>query len=176
VKPLRRRRVKSAKPAEPPAPADPVPPEATVHPVVPHPQAPMEPPPKKRITPPAPQGFDRRTLAKLVKGTIAIEARLDLHGMTQAEAHAALRRFLDGAQARGVRMVLVITGKGRGGSGLLGGGSERGVLARVVPHWLDHPEFRTLVASHQPAHISHGGDGALYVRVRRRRGAEDETP
>src|ERR1019366_4885255 len=92
----------------------------------------------------------------------AIDARLDLHGLTQSEAHAALLRFLRSAGARDARLVLVITGKGRGG--------EPGVLRRQVPQWLGLPEFRSLVLGFEDAHVTHGGEGALYVRLRRARG------
>jgi DNA-nicking Smr family endonuclease len=98
----------------------------------------------------------------VVSGKHEIDARLDLHGLTQSEAHAALLRFLRNAHARDVRLVLVITGKGRGG--------EPGVLRRQVPQWLGLPEFRSLVIGFEDAHIAHGGEGALYVRVRRARG------
>ncbi len=101
--------------------------------------------------------------ARVARGKEAIEARLDLHGLTQSEAHAALTRFLRSASARGVRLVLVITGKGRRSDG------EGGVLRRQVPHWLRLPEFRTFVIGFEDAHISHGGEGALYVRLRRAR-------
>jgi DNA-nicking Smr family endonuclease len=98
---------------------------------------------------------------RVARGKQAIDARLDLHGLTQAEAHAALLRFLRAAHARDARLVLVITGKGKQGDG------ERGVLRRQVPQWLGLPEFRTLVVGFEDAHIAHGGEGALYVRVRR---------
>jgi DNA-nicking Smr family endonuclease len=97
----------------------------------------------------------------VARGKQAIDARLDLHGMTQAQAHTALLRFLHNAHARDARLVLVITGKGRGG--------EPGVLRRHVPHWLSLPEFRSLVVGFEDAHIVHGGEGALYVRLRRAR-------
>lgn len=103
---------------------------------------------------------------RLARGREEIEGRLDLHGLTQSEAHAALLRFLRAAVARDARLVLVITGKGR-----REGVGERGVLKRQVPHWLALPEFRGLVVGFEDAHISHGGEGALYVRLRRRRGA-----
>jgi DNA-nicking Smr family endonuclease len=104
----------------------------------------------------------RRMKQRVARGKEAIDGRLDLHGLTQSEAHAALLRFLRAASARGARLVLVITGKGA-----REGGSERGVLKRQVPHWLGLPEFRTLVIGFDNAHITHGGEGALYVRVRR---------
>lgn len=106
--------------------------------------------------------LDRRTKQRLARGTAEIGGRLDLHGRSQAEAHAALQRFLMRAQADGAATVLVITGKG-------GGEGERGVLRRQVPLWLALPEFRSLVIGYGPAATGHGGDGALYVRVRRPR-------
>jgi DNA-nicking Smr family endonuclease len=99
--------------------------------------------------------------ARVARGKEAIDGRLDLHGLTQSEAHAALLRFLRSASTRDARLVLVITGKGRRGDG------ESGVLKRQVPQWLALPEFRSLVVGFESAHISHGGEGALYVRVRR---------
>ena len=110
---------------------------------------------------PALAPLDRRAKQKLARGTQAIDARLDLHGRTQSEAHAALLRFLHRAQAKGAKTVLVITGKGGSRE------SERGVLKRQVPMWLALPEFRALVVGFADAAIGHGGEGALYVRVRR---------
>ncbi|MGH6683799.1 MAG: Smr/MutS family protein [Pseudolabrys sp.] len=105
----------------------------------------------------------RRMRQRVARGKQEIDARLDLHGLTQSEAHAALLRFLRNAHTRAARLVLVITGKGRGG--------EPGVLRRQVPQWLGLPEFRPLVIGFEDAHIAHGGEGALYVRVRRTRTA-----
>lgn len=107
--------------------------------------------------------IDRRTKQKLARGTTSIDGRIDLHGMTQTQAHAALARFLRLAQARDAKLVLVITGKG----GL--GGDGRGVLRRQVPLWLEGAEFRSLVIGFDAAGVGHGGEGALYVRVRRGR-------
>ena len=121
------------------------------------------PPPKKPVVPPlAPIG--RRERSQLSKGKKEIEARLDLHGMTQARAHRALSGFLHQSHGDGLTFVLVITGKGK-----IGAESERGVLRRQVPQWLSQPEFRTLVVGFEEAHIGHGGVGALYVRIRRSR-------
>lgn len=112
------------------------------------------------------QPLARREKQRLARGTVAIEARIDLHGRTQSEAHAALLSFLRRAQADGARFVLVITGKGaRAGDDW----SERGVLKRQVPQWLRLPEFRSYVVGFEDAHIGHGGEGALYVRLRRAR-------
>ena len=119
--------------------------------------------PPRRTTPPPLAPIDRRTKQRLARGATEIGGRLDLHGLTQAEAHAALARFLHSAQARDVKVVLVITGKG--GSDREG----RGVLKRQVPLWLEGPELRSLVIGYDDAGIGHGGAGALYVRVRRGR-------
>jgi DNA-nicking Smr family endonuclease len=119
--------------------------------------APATPP----ATPPRLAPIDRRARQKLARGRDPIDARVDLHGMTQAQAHAALARFLRRAQADDAKYVLVVTGKGRE--------PGRGVLRRQVPLWLEQPEFRTLVVGFDTAHIGHGGEGALYVRVRRKR-------
>jgi len=115
--------------------------------------------------------LDRRLKKRVARGREPIEARLDLHGMTQAEAHSELLRFLRHAQADGVRTVLVVTGKGSGGSRPreYDPDRERGVLRRQVPMWLALPEFRLFVVGFDAAHVGHGGQGALYVRLRRSR-------
>ncbi|MDE1151364.1 MAG: Smr/MutS family protein [Micavibrio sp.] len=112
------------------------------------------------VPPPAPQGFDRATETRLKKGKLGLEGRIDLHGMTQNEAHAALSRFIRASVRQEKRTVLVITGKGR-----VGGGT----LRRAVPMWLEDPEFRKMVIAATPAQPKDGGDGALYVRLRRQR-------
>jgi len=104
--------------------------------------------------------LDRPTLDKLSKGKLPIEGRVDLHGMTQSEAHALLLSFLQRAHAGGVRYVLVITGKGFSSGG-------DGVLKRQVPAWLSTPPFRALVSSHDISARHHGGEGALYLRLRK---------
>jgi DNA-nicking Smr family endonuclease len=108
--------------------------------------------------------FDRRLKQRLARGTEPIDARIDLHGKTQSEAHAALLSFLRKAQRDGAKFVLVITGKG---GGARDDWSERGVLKRQVPQWLTLPELRGYVVGFEDAHIGHGGAGALYVRIRR---------
>jgi DNA-nicking Smr family endonuclease len=136
---------------------------------------PIDAPPKPRIAAPAvvkrprPEPpplalLGRRERTQLARGKKDIEARLDLHGMTQARAHRALLSFLQRASDDGLTFVLVITGKGR----TTGPESERGVLRRQVPEWLGLAEFRAHVVGFEEAHIGHGGGGALYVRVRRR--------
>jgi DNA-nicking Smr family endonuclease len=119
-------------------------------------------PPKPQAPPLAPLG--RRERSQLSRGRKEIDARIDLHGMTQKRAHRALFGFLQRAHGEGFTFVLVITGKGK-----MGADSERGVLRRQVPQWLSLPEFRSLVVGFEEAHIGHGGEGALYVRVRRAR-------
>jgi DNA-nicking Smr family endonuclease len=120
----------------------------------------QKPAPPPLVPPLAPLG--RRLTRRVARGKEAIDARLDLHGLTQAQAHSALLHFLRNAHARDARLVLVITGKG-----LRGDGGERGVLRRHVPQWLALPESRSLVVGFEDAHIAHGGEGALYVRLRR---------
>ncbi len=117
--------------------------------------------PAKR--PPALAPLQERTRRRLVRGLVEIDARIDLHGMRQERAFARLQTFLHHAQARGHRVVLVVTGKGNG--------EGRGVLRQSVPAWLARPDLRHLVVGFEPAGRRHGGDGALYVRVRRRREA-----
>ena len=108
----------------------------------------MPPPPP----PLAPLG--RRERSQLARGRKEIDARIDLHGMTQTRAHRALSDFLHRAHADGLTFVLVITGKGK-----MGPESERGVLRRQVPQWLGLPEFRSLVVGFEEAHVGHGGAG-----------------
>ena len=115
--------------------------------------------------PPAPPTLaplGRRFRQRLARGSEVLEDRIDLHGLTQAQAHDALLRFLRGSHNRGVRTVLVITGKGARGAG-----DERGVLKRQVPMWLRLAEFRAFVVGFEDAGHRHGGEGALYVRLRR---------
>jgi DNA-nicking Smr family endonuclease len=123
---------------------------------------------EKKTPPLAPLG--RRLKQRVARGHEPIDARLDLHGFTQTRAHAALLRFLRRAQTDGVRMVLVVTGKGTSKGGEP---HERGVLKRQVPLWLSLPEFRSLVVGFEDAHIGHGGAGALYVRLRRAQRSDD---
>ncbi len=100
---------------------------------------------------------------KISKGRLPLEARIDLHGLVQSEAHAMLHQFLVHAHERGMRHVLVITGKGSSQ------GSD-GALKRAVPMWFSKPEFRFLISGYEAAARNHGGEGALYVRLSRRSG------
>jgi DNA-nicking Smr family endonuclease len=166
IKPL-----KSAKPgaktilkssATPPVASPPAPSQPRSHPVTLRETRPAPSPPL------APLG--RRLKQRVARGREPIDARLDLHGMTQQEAHAALLRFLHRAQASGVKTALVVTGKGlRKSSSSDGRDADHkpGVLKRQVPMWLALPEFRPLVVGFDDAHVGHGGEGALYVRLRR---------
>lgn len=124
---------------------------------------------KSSPSPPPLAPLERRFRQRIARGSAAIEARLDLHGMTQAKAHGALLHFLRREQGRGTTLALVITGKGARFSGA-SGETERGVLKRQVPLWLRLPEFRGYVVGFDEAAIPHGGAGALYVRLRKKRG------
>jgi len=144
-------------------PAGPPPPKSRAKPALAN-AAPVARP--KPATPPPLAPLARKTRQRIARGRHSLDGRLDLHGMTQAEAHDALFFFLRAKQARGAKLVLVITGKGaRGGDD----GRGRGVLKRMVPLWLRLPEFRDLIVGFENAAASHGGEGALYVSLRRAR-------
>jgi len=129
-------------------------------PAVQAPVAQRPPPPKPRPLPPLDRfaGVDRATAERLKRGRYPVEARLDLHGMTQAEAHRALSGFVARSRAAGSRCVLVITGHGR---------MSGGILKAAVPRWLNEPGLRPDVLAITPAQPRAGGDGALYVLLRR---------
>lgn len=128
--------------------------------------------PPKPAPPPAPPlaPLERKLTQRLGRGSVAVDARIDLHGLRQNEAHERLFVFLADAQTRGHALVLVITGKGRAGSGGAFAEAEPGVLRRAVPQWLALPRFRALVVGFSPAGPRHGGAGALYVRLRKAAG------
>jgi DNA-nicking Smr family endonuclease len=116
-------------------------------------------------------GIDRRTAGRFKKGKMAIDGRLDLHGHSQREAHVALKRFILDAFDRGKRCVLVVTGKGRRSqpdSPWRDRGT--GVLRESVPRWLNEPGLRAKVLSFSHAAPADGGEGALYVLLKRKRG------
>jgi|SRR5579859_4803185 len=118
--------------------------------------------PPAPAAPRAPGGVDRATVERLKRGQVAVEGRIDLHGMDQRAAYAALMGFVETASRAGKRALLVITGKGA----LADGG---GVLRRNAPNWLMASPVAGRILTIQPAHIRHGGDGAFYVLLRRRR-------
>jgi DNA-nicking Smr family endonuclease len=111
--------------------------------------------------------LERRLRQRLSRGRADVDAVMDLHGLRQDQAHGALRQFLFTAQARGAKLVIVITGKGGRSSDLASWHSETGVLRRSVPQWLRAPELRGVVIGFEEASQHHGGAGALYVRIRR---------
>jgi DNA-nicking Smr family endonuclease len=117
--------------------------------------APLAPPAtRKGAAPPADRGAEKRVR----RGKLEIGGSLDLHGHTQASAHAALSRFLHAAQRRGERTVLVITGVGRAGQGM---------LKQRLPEWLGEHDLRAIVSGFAQAHRSHGGAGAYYIFLKR---------
>ena len=158
----RRRGAALPTPSNPDAGKPPPPPPAAAEVLQSRPAKPSAPP----LAP-----IERRVKRELARGRGAIDAALDLHGLTQAEAHQALRGFLRHSQARGARLVIVVTGKG---GPLDEPGSwphERGVLKRLAPHWLRELDLRSVVLGFEEAGRAHGGSGALYVRLRRPQGA-----
>jgi DNA-nicking Smr family endonuclease len=152
-------RIKPERPPPKPAEAaEPAPPPARR--VAARPAAPKKSTALPALKPGVSPGVDRRTAEKHRRGRLPVEARLDLHGMTQEEAHRALERFLPRAQESGCRSVLIITGKGsRDGT--------RGVLKEAVPRWLNQSPLRALILSISWAQPKDGGAGALYVLLRR---------
>ena len=117
----------------------------------------------------APVAMDRKAHRRLTRGKLVPEARIDLHGMTLAAAQPALVRFVSEAHARGLRLVLVITGKGRERDERGPIPARTGALRHEVPHWLTSGALRMLVLQVAEAHRSHGGSGAYYVYLRRRK-------
>ena len=133
------------------------------------PAASPTPSPARPPSPPPLVPIERNVKRNLSRGRIDADAALDLHGLNQAEAHHALRGFLVGAQSRGARLVIVVTGKGgRGAASATSWIDEPGVLRRLVPHWLREADLRPVVLGFEEAARMHGGAGALYVRLRRR--------
>lgn len=148
-------------PAEMPAPATQARPRRRMAAPPPLPASPSHVP----LTHGTPTGMDRRTAQRLRRGRLDVEARLDLHGHTQAAAHRALERFLQDGYMAGTRTVLIITGKGD----RIGG--RPGVLRDAVPRWFNEMPMRQWVAGFSYAAPKDGGDGALYVRLKRRKPA-----
>lgn len=126
---------------------------------------PVEPPPRVApdLRPGHAPGLDSSTHDKLKRGQLPIQGKLDLHGMDRVKAHRALGRYLENAAAQGKRLVLVVTGKGGTKPG------EPGVLKSEVPRWLNEAALRPMILAFTPAQARHGGAGALYVYLKRRR-------
>jgi DNA-nicking Smr family endonuclease len=120
----------------------------------------VRPPPPRPAAPAPTTDIDHRTRVKIKRGRLEVDAKLDLHGMRQDEAQRALGAFLRRAQADGAKVAIVVTGKGLSRE-------EGGVLRRVVPMWLQAPNLRDVVVGFGEAARHHGGEGALYVRIRR---------
>lgn len=118
--------------------------------------------------PPALQ-MDAKAFGKLTRGKLAPEARIDLHGMTLAEAHPELIRFILNAHSAGMRLVLVITGKGKPGVDTGPIPRRTGILRQQVPHWLHQPPLAPAILQVTEAHLRHGGSGAYYIYLRRSR-------
>lgn len=118
-----------------------------------------------------PVRMDRGLHKTMMRGKLEPEARIDLHGMTVAQAHGALHGFILSAHARGLRLVLVITGKGRTKSQNHAAPmpSRAGVLKHEVPQWLRMAPLASAVMELRESHRSHGGTGAYYVYLRKRR-------
>jgi DNA-nicking Smr family endonuclease len=137
-------KLKKAKSAPPPPAAAPAPPPNQPH----------------HLTHGLSHGIDRRQAERFRKGKLAIEGKIDLHGRTQQVAHDDLLAFLRRARDHGKRCVLVVTGKGMTTS-------KTGILRQAVPRWLNEPTFRPLVLAFDYAEPQHGGEGALYVLLKR---------
>jgi DNA-nicking Smr family endonuclease len=152
VKPLKGRAIRKAAP--PSKPVRKLPAKRIAAPAVPQPISKPAPPALPELTPGTANGVDLRTVRKLKRGKMSVGARLDLHGHTQDQAFTALARFLETSQAMATRTVLVITGKS-------------GVLRQQVPRWLNGPPNRARVLSFTAARPNDGGDGALYILLRK---------
>jgi DNA-nicking Smr family endonuclease len=138
---------------------------------IPPPETPLPVQPKRNplpfLDPSSSAGIDRRTDERLRRGRVGIDGRIDLHGMTQSQAHSALNSFVLRGWHEQRRCLLVITGKGSTGRG--SGGQGMGILRQVVPRWLNESPLRPLVLAIHRAQPKDGGDGALYVLLKRRR-------
>ncbi|MGO9363394.1 MAG: Smr/MutS family protein [Rhodomicrobium sp.] len=175
--PMARTRPAAREMVEPPAAAMPRPaPEKRARPLGASAQPEVKPafPMKHTLSAPPrpPEPFDARAAKRIARGRREIDARLDLHGLRQQDAYVALRRFLARCQAEGLRHVLIITGKGSGDKREereFWTAEERGVLRRLVPHWLCEPAMRLHVVSFTESAMKHGGAGALYVTIRKAR-------
>jgi DNA-nicking Smr family endonuclease len=121
----------------------------------------VSPRPSPPLTLGATADMDRRTAQRFKRGDMAVDGRIDLHGLTLDQAHSALNAFIRGAHARGARCVVVVTGKGKGGG--------IGKIRNETPHWLNQAPLRPLVLAVSEARYHDGGAGALYVLLKRKR-------
>jgi DNA-nicking Smr family endonuclease len=161
AKPLPGRQLAPVEEEDAPAPPDAKPGRKAAAPPAPPPAKPKPSALASDIEPGRFPNLDKRSAERLAKGQMTVAARLDLHGLTEAEAHAALDRFIEVSHAMGRRCVLVITGKGVEG---------KGVLKRALPLWLNLPRLRPLILAVTSARQKDGGDGAWYVLLKRQRG------
>lgn len=168
VNPLRRKRRRVAEATDLAEPVPPVPEAKLKVPPAPSPR-PVAPPPRRQPVPPPPDlapgdspGVDRRTAARLRRGKLEVEARLDLHGHGRESAHRALNAFIQNSAAAGRRCVLVVTGKGSRDGGI-------GVIRAAVPQWLNLAPLREHILSYNAARPQDGGEGAIYILLRRKR-------
>lgn len=166
----------SPAPLEPPPPAKPKSKKGRI-PASPPPAPPRKPEPKA-LVPGKVTDMDRSTADKLRRGRLEIEGRLDLHGMTTAQAQAAVERFVAASHHLGRRCVLIITGKGMRSRAaapwLRAEEGEDGALRSGLPRWLNEPSLRPMVLAVTPAQPQHGGQGAVYVMLKRRRTVGDQ--
>ena len=125
--------------------------------------------PSRKEAPPPKIRMDSKSFGKLTRGKLRPEARLDLHGMSLSEAHPALQGFILGSAQLQRRLVLVITGKGKPKSDFSLTPGTQGILQRNVPIWLAQAPLSSVILEATPAHQRHGGDGAIYVYLRKRR-------
>jgi len=140
-------------------------------------RGPALPPSPPALVPGKFAGIDRNSSEKFRKGKMAVDAKLDLHGMTQNQAHSAVTRFVAGQQAAGARCVLIVTGKGKAGDPFAPKSApqrftmsaSRGVLKDALPRWLNEPSLRPYILAISPAGRGHGREGAMYVLLKRRR-------
>jgi len=132
--------------------------------------APSKPAAKRKTGSSGPSGINGATQDRLRKGLVEPDAKIDLHGMTQVAAHRTLVTWLTNAYRSGHRLVLVVTGKGnpKNDDNAAWMVSPHGVLKQMVPRWLNEAELAALIADVRPAHVKHGGDGALYVYLRKK--------
>ena len=144
----------------PPAPPPPAAKGKPADPPAPRRQAPPPKPAARALDQAGPVDLDRRTWQRLRRGRVPIEGRLDLHGLTQSEAHHRLNLFLGRMQLHGARCILIITGRGE---------RNGGILRRMTPRWLEESPNRDRIVTYASAQPQHGGEGALYVLLKRRR-------